>query len=78
MESMHNIFVTERNIQDDYLNSLDYEQFGGIPILGINETVIIGHGISHATAFMNMIENARKNVAAELPDILKSYFKQEA
>ncbi len=78
MESMHHIFVTERNLKDEYLDSLDYEQFGGIPILGINDIVIIGHGISHATAFKNMIENARRNVAADLPNILKSYFKAEA
>lgn len=77
LESMHSIFVNERKLKDDYLDSLDYEQFGGIPILGINDTVIIGHGISRATAFKNMIESARKNIEADLPNILKSYFKTE-
>lgn len=73
-ESIYDLLAKERNIKDSLLDNFDYEIYGGTPILGINNTVIIGHGISHATAFKNMIEVARKNVHAALPDKFRSYF----
>ncbi len=33
----------------------DYKEFGGMPLLGIDGTVLIGHGGSDATAVKNMI-----------------------
>ena len=34
---------------------VDYKEFGGMPLLGIDGTVLIGHGGSDATAVKNMI-----------------------
>ena len=72
-ESVHTIF-TERNLSDSFLDNFNYEIYGGTPILGINSPVIIGHGISHALAFKNMIDVARKIVAAGLMDVFKKRF----
>ena len=72
-ESVHTIF-TERNLSDSFLDNFNYEIYGGTPILGINSPVIIGHGISHALAFKNMIDVARKIVAAGLMDDFKKRF----
>jgi len=44
------------------LPRFDSEQYGGMPILGLNKPVIIGHGKSSTVAIKNMIETAIKNI----------------
>ncbi|PZF74231.1 phosphate acyltransferase PlsX [Taibaiella soli] len=77
-ESIYQIFSEQRKISDPFLNNFNYEIYGGTPILGINEPVIIGHGISHALAFKNMIEVAGKIVHSDLMNIFKKHFSQTA
>ena len=72
-ESIYNIF-TDRGIQDDFLFHFNFEIYGGTPILGINSPVIIGHGISHALAFKNMIEVASKIVHLDLSNVFRTHF----
>jgi len=72
-ESIYNIF-TNRGIKDEFLHHFNFEIYGGTPILGINSPVIIGHGISHALAFKNMIDVASKIVHADLPNVFKAHF----
>jgi glycerol-3-phosphate acyltransferase PlsX len=43
-----------------------------VPVLGVNKPVIIGHGISHAKAFKNMINMAEKMVERDVVGIIKS------
>lgn len=76
-ESIYHIF-TGRGIQDDFLKHFNFEIYGGTPILGVNSPVVIGHGISQATAFMNMINEARKIVRADLSNVLKTHFAAQA
>jgi len=54
IEAMYKIMV-KRNLVDDYVNKFNYENYGGSPILGVNGSVVIGHGISSAKAIMNMV-----------------------
>jgi glycerol-3-phosphate acyltransferase PlsX len=56
-ETLYDIGQT-RNINDEYLNRFNFENYGGTPVLGVAKPVIIGHGISGARAFMNMIRLA--------------------
>jgi glycerol-3-phosphate acyltransferase PlsX len=56
----------ERKINDDFFNKCDFETYGGSPILGLSKPVIIGHGISHAKAFTNMIDIAIKMVESNV------------
>lgn len=44
------------------LRSLDYEEFGGVPVLGVNGVSIIGHGKSTPKAIKNMILKAEEMV----------------
>lgn len=74
-ESIYNLF-TERNISDSFLDNFNFEIYGGTPILGVNSPVIIGHGVSHALAFKNMIDVARKIVQADLMTAFKTHFSQ--
>lgn len=77
-ESIHQIFSQQRGIQDEFLDHFNYEIYGGTPLLGINSPVIIGHGISSALAFRNMIEAARKIIASDLIEAFKAHFALEA
>lgn len=73
-ESIYDI-VKRRDIHDKYFDSFNFEIYGGVPVLGVNKPVIIGHGISHAQAFANMIELARKIYDADLIGKIKDSFK---
>ncbi|MBI5475288.1 MAG: phosphate acyltransferase PlsX [Ignavibacteriales bacterium] len=54
--------------------SMDYEEFGGVPVLGVNGITIIGHGKSTPKAIMNMIfraeEMANKNINRRIQEAL--------
>ncbi len=72
-ESIYHIF-RDRDIHDPFLDDFNYEKYGGTPILGINKPVIIGHGISHALAFKNMIAVAQKIISSDLIEAFKTSF----
>ena len=54
LESMYSL-LRRRNFHDDFVERMNYENFGGTPILGIKSTVVVGHGISNSLAIKNMI-----------------------
>jgi len=54
MESVYRILV-KRGLRDNYIDQMNYENYGGTPLLGVNATVIVGHGISNNTAIKNML-----------------------
>jgi glycerol-3-phosphate acyltransferase PlsX len=72
-ESIYDI-VQNRNIEDEHFNRFNFEIYGGVPVLGVNKPVIIGHGISHAKAFDNMIKIAKKMLDENLIDKMRSSF----
>lgn len=51
---------------NEFIDNLNYESQGGTPVLGINSTVIIGHGCSSPKAIRNMILQTEKTVEAGL------------
>ena len=63
--------MEKRGLLDDYFNRFNYENYGGTPILGLNKTVIIGHGISNEIAIKNMIILTKDVVEANLNDKIK-------
>jgi glycerol-3-phosphate acyltransferase PlsX len=64
-ESIHGL-VQRRNVHDEFFDMFEFEQYGGVPVLGVNKPVIIGHGISHGKAFMNMINIAQKMIEKDV------------
>lgn len=64
-ESIYDI-VQRREINDEHFNRFNFEIYGGVPVLGVNKPVIIGHGISQAGAFKNMILMAEKMLQKDL------------
>lgn len=73
-ESFYDI-VVKRKIEDAYLKRFNFEMYGGVPVLGVNKPVIIGHGISGGLAFCNMIEIAGKMIKSDFINTLKSAFR---
>ncbi|MCX6278255.1 MAG: phosphate acyltransferase PlsX [Bacteroidetes bacterium] len=65
VEAMYRVLV-KRGIKDSYLDRFNYETYGGTPILGVNSTVIVGHGISNANAIRKMILMAKEVHDAKL------------
>ena len=69
--------IKKRSIKDAYFDRFNYEDYGGTPILGINSTVIIAHGISKAKAIKNMILLSANVVEAKLSEKISAAFGKE-
>ena len=72
-ESFYDL-IQRRNINDEYFDQFNFEKFGGVPVLGVNKPVIVGHGISGAIAFSNMIKIAEKMIEIDFIGKIKSKF----
>jgi glycerol-3-phosphate acyltransferase PlsX len=64
-ESLYDI-SRRKEIHNEYFDRFNFENYGGTPVLGVTKPVIIGHGISQATAFMNMIRVAEKMIEKDV------------
>jgi glycerol-3-phosphate acyltransferase PlsX len=64
--------MAKRGLLDDYFKRFNYENYGGTPVLGLNKTVIIGHGISNEIAIKNMITLTKDVVEADLASKIKN------
>jgi glycerol-3-phosphate acyltransferase PlsX len=51
---------------------LDYSEYGGGPLLGVNGVVIIGHGRSNANAVKNAIRVAKQTVESKTLESIRS------
>jgi glycerol-3-phosphate acyltransferase PlsX len=58
--------LLQKGIENDYFARFNYEIYGGMPILGVNAPVVIGHGISNARAFKNMLLQSREMVRTDM------------
>lgn len=66
--------IRRRGWRDEYIDRFNYENYGGTPILGINSSVVIGHGISNEKAIKNMILLAKDVAEAKLSEKIKDAF----
>ncbi|MFC2113936.1 phosphate acyltransferase [Bacteroidota bacterium] len=62
-------------LSSPFIDTFNYEFYGGTPILGVNKAVIVGHGISSPLAFKNMIGQAYAVVQNDLVSTIKSIFR---
>ena len=67
----HAIKELNKDAIDIALEKFNYENYGGTAILGVNAPVIIGHGISKAKTFKNMVLLAKKIVESDLISRIK-------
>jgi phosphate acyltransferase len=56
---------------------VDYEEYGGVPVLGVNEIMINCHGRSRAKAVTNAILLAQRLAQQRLPQRIREAFQSE-
>jgi phosphate acyltransferase len=54
------------------MKELDYQEHGGVPLLGVNGVSIIGHGGSTPKAIKNMILRAEEMVQQRVNERIRS------
>jgi glycerol-3-phosphate acyltransferase PlsX len=67
----------KKNILDPFFEQFNFENYGGTPILGINHTAIIGHGISNGKAIKNMILHTHRVIEVKLTEHIKAAFNND-
>lgn len=64
------------------LKSLDYQEHGGVPLLGVNGISIIGHGSSTPKAITNMVFKAKlmyeRNLVGKIENSIKEYSNKKS
>ena len=60
------------------LSPFDYQNFGGVPLLGIDGTVVIGHGGSSTRAIEQMIMQTVEIAEQNLPDRIARAFRNDS
>ncbi|HUU63087.1 MAG TPA: phosphate acyltransferase PlsX [Dehalococcoidia bacterium] len=82
LESLHNAvmrrlytkaigFTLKRTLRSA-IQSLDYAEHGGAPLLGVNGNVIIAHGHSEAKAIKNAVFIAKRSVEQDIVEAIKT------
>ncbi len=66
--------LSKMGVTNDYLERFNFKQYGGTAILGVNEPVIIGHGISKEETFVSMFKLAKDVVKSRLIEKIKQSF----
>ena len=73
VEAMYRL-MKKRKLMDEYIERFNYENYGGTPILGINGSVVLGHGISSPLAIKNMLVLSKDIVEAKLYQKIQNAF----
>jgi phosphate acyltransferase len=63
-------YLLARGAVNDIKKKLDYSEYGGAPLLGVDGVVIIGHGRSSPKAVKNAIRLAHEYAQIGLPKLL--------
>ncbi len=72
------IFLPMRQALKPLKSKIDYAEYGGSPLLGLNGICIISHGRSNKRAMEVAILNAAKNVQVDLVQTIKNSMAKEA
>jgi phosphate acyltransferase len=70
VEAFHDL-MKRHGVKEPFFDRFDYENYGGLPVLGVNGNVIIGHGISNALTIKNMILFTRDVVNSKLNERIR-------
>jgi len=74
-ETFHDM-TAGKGMDAPFFARLNYENYGGSPVLGVNAPVVVGHGISNDIAIKNLILLAKEMVNTNLTEKIKSAFKE--
>lgn len=59
----------------DVFKDFDYQEHGGVPLLGVNGVIIIGHGSSTGKAVKNMIKRSIEIISKDLNNKIENELK---
>jgi len=76
-ESFYDMMV-HKLPNDPDIQRFDFENIGGLPILGVKGHVIVGHGISGPRAFENMMYRAKEIVDVRLADKIQAVLAEHS
>ncbi|MFA6402665.1 MAG: phosphate acyltransferase PlsX [Salinivirgaceae bacterium] len=65
----------ELNLNNAFFEKFNFENYGGTPVLGVNSTVIIGHGVSNDKAICAMILKTRDVINSQVTEKLIEIYK---
>jgi glycerol-3-phosphate acyltransferase PlsX len=68
------VVALKKRIKDEFFDRFNYEQYGGSPILGVNGSVVVGHGISNPEAIKNMVLLSKDVYESGLVEHIKQAF----
>jgi len=74
-EAFHDM-TAGKGMDAPFFARLNYENYGGSPVLGVNAPVVVGHGISNDIAIKNLILLAKEMVSTNLTEKIKAAFKE--
>jgi glycerol-3-phosphate acyltransferase PlsX len=69
-------YVLAKRAFTDFRRRLDYSEYGGAPLLGINGITIVCHGRSNANAIKNAIRVANEFCKHNVNSAIDSEFKK--
>lgn len=75
LEGFHGLIKSRMQVDDPFLDRFDYQNYGGTPVLGVDGTVMIGHGISNETTVKNMLLLTRQVVESKLHERIHDAFQ---
>lgn len=75
LEGFHGLIKARMKVNDPFLDRFDYQNYGGTPVLGVDGTVMIGHGISNEGTVKNMLLLTRKVVDSKLHERIHEAFQ---
>jgi phosphate acyltransferase len=70
VEGFHDL-LESHGVNDPFLQRFNYENYGGLPVLGVNNDVIIGHGISNENAIKSMVLATYQVVTSRLSERIR-------
>lgn len=70
------LFLPMKKVMSPLRKTLDYAEYGGSPLLGLNGTTIICHGRSNAKAIRNAVLLAHKAAENDLVETIRNSFCQ--
>ncbi len=68
--------VAKRGLVDDFVKRFNYEIYGGLPLLGANKVVIVGHGVSNERAIKSMVLQSKNICESGIISRLSESFKE--
>ena len=67
--------IAKRGLIDEFVKRFNYEIYGGLPLLGANGVVIVGHGISNDKAIKSMVLQSKNIYQSGIIEKIKTGLK---